>query len=373
MECCYIRTLVWSKILPLLSFLILAKLQLILYILYLSVEAISPLLYTLLSILQVRQMFDENRHPIKEAPPSTPVEIAGWRELPSAGSEILQATTEAEIRDAIVWRKNNLFKLQEEKILEEIEGRRSKLRNAYLEKRTFLRSRGFYRRAVKKEKESEEDDTTPQVSVVIKGDVDGSVEAILNCLSTYKSPQCRLDVLKYDVGEVTTSDIETAEVFNGDIYAFNVNVPQDMRKLATAKDISIREHNVIYKMIDDIKDTMISRIPPEEVEDVIGEASVIQSFPFHDGKKQLSVAGCKCVKGRLLMSSMFKVIRDGETLFRGNAASLKHFKKNVDEIKKGMECGVRLCDEDFEFLPGDEIVCFKSQREEAKLDWNPGF
>ncbi|XP_033735214.1 translation initiation factor IF-2, mitochondrial-like [Pecten maximus] len=322
---------------------------------------------------KVRQMFDENRKPLKEAPPSTPVEITGWRELPSAGSDILQASSEAEIRDAIAWRKNNQHKQKEEKIFEEIEEKQRKLRNVYLEKRNLNRLSGYFRRPQKKVKESEEDDTNPQLSLVIKGDVDGSVEAILNCLSTYKSTQCRLDILRYDVGEVTTTDVETAEVFNGEIYAFNVKVPEDIHSLATAKGITIREHNVIYKMIDDIKETIISRIPEEEVENVIGEANVMQSFPFHDGKKQLSVAGCKCVKGSLLISSKFKVMRNGETLYRGNAVSMKHFKKDVDEIKKDMECGLRLSDEGFVFLPGDSIVCYELQREDAKLNWNPGF
>ncbi|XP_060079565.1 translation initiation factor IF-2, mitochondrial-like isoform X2 [Ylistrum balloti] len=322
---------------------------------------------------KVRQMFDENRKPLKEAPPATPVEITGWKELPSAGCEILQGSSESQIKDAISWRKDNQFKEKEDKIFEEIEEKQQKLREIYLERRNSIRLKGYRRRSMQKKKESEAADTSPQLAVVIKGDVDGSVEAILNCLSTYNSSQCRLDILRYDVGEVNMNDIETAEVFDGEIYAFNVKVPNDISKMAERKEILIREHNVIYKMIDDIKETMTSRIPKEEVEDIIGEAQVLQSFPFHDGKKQLSIAGCKCVKGNLLLSSPFKVIRDDETIYRGSVVSLKHFKKDVNEIKKDMECGLRVSDEDFVFQPGDYIVCYESKMVHTKLDWNPGF
>ncbi|OWF46031.1 translation initiation factor IF-2, mitochondrial-like [Mizuhopecten yessoensis] len=322
---------------------------------------------------KVRQMFDENRKPLKEAPPATPVEITGWKELPSAGSEILQAASEAAIKEAIIWREHQLFREKENQIFDEIQEKQNKIRDVYVLKRDTNRLAGYFKRSQPKKKESEAADTSPQLAIVVKGDVDGSVEAILDCLSTYHSQQCRLDILRHDVGEVNTTDVETAQVFNGDIYAFNVKVPSDISKLAKAKGITIREHNVIYKMIDDIKDTMVSRIPQEEVEDVIGEANVIRPYSFNDGKRQLPVAGCMCVKGSLLMSSMFKVQRDGETLFRGSAVSLKHFKKEVNEIKKDMECGLRVTDDELVFQPGDSIVCYQSQTQSAKLDWDPGF
>lgn len=150
--------------------------------------------------------------------------------------------------------------------------------------------------------------------MVIKADVDGTLEAILNTLDTYDSEQCKLDLVHYGVGAITENDIELAETFNGVIYAFNVEFPKSLRAKV---NVPVKEHNIIYKLVEDIKEELNKRLPPKEVEEVLGEAIVLQQFDISEGRKKVSVAGCKCTLGILKRSAMFRLIRNGKTFYEG--------------------------------------------------------
>lgn len=156
----------------------------------------------------------------------------------------------------------------------------------------------------------------------MKADVDGTLEAILDTLDTYESDDCKMDILHYDVGRITQNDIELAEPFNAVVYAFNVECPNDVKSLAESSNVSIKHFNVIYKLIDDIKDEINSRLPAKEVEEKVGEATVLQQFEINLGKKKIPVAGSKCVKGNLKRSGIYSLIRKGKVIFQGNKTIL---------------------------------------------------
>lgn len=124
--------------------------------------------------------------------------------------------------------------------------------------------------------------------------MDGSVEALLDVLDSYHSPQCTLDLIHYGVGPITESDVKLAEPFGAVIYAFNVGVLEpNVRQLAKSHRVQLREHNIIYRLFDDLRQELEKLLPPTEVEEVVGEANVLQEFIVTEGKHKLPVAGCK--------------------------------------------------------------------------------
>jgi len=200
--------------------------------------------------------------------------------------------------------------------------------------------------------------------------VHGSVEAILDVLETYNSNEsCRLDIVHYGVGNVTEGDLELAKAFDAIIYAFAVESPQ----VQAAKEVNIRSYNIIYRLIDDLKEQLSSKLPPVEVEEVLGEANVLQNFLINEGRKEVPVAGCRCTKGVLKKAQKFRLLRDGEVVYNGPLESMRHLKNEVDTIKKDVECGLRF--KDTKVLPqaGDILQCYTTNMEAQQTDWDPGF
>lgn len=154
----------------------------------------------------------------------------------------------------------------------------------------------------------------PSLDLVIKADVDGTLEAILDTLDTYDSPQCKMDLVHYGVGAVTENDVEMAEAFGGVIYAFNVDCPTSLMEKTT---VPIKKHNIIYKLVEDVKEELNKRLPPKEVEEVLGEATVLQQFDINEGRKKVPVAGCRCISGLLKRSATFRLVRNGAVLYEG--------------------------------------------------------
>lgn len=162
-------------------------------------------------------------------------------------------------------------------------------------------------------KEMVDDDGVPRVRVIVKGDVHGSVEAILDVLETYSGhDKCRLDIVHYGVGNVNESDVELAKSFDAIIYAFSVDPPTKVDC-----DVSIRVCNIIYRLIDDLKEEISNKLPPLEVEEILGEANVLQTFSISEGRKEVPVAGSRCTKGILKKSQKFRLLRNGESIYDG--------------------------------------------------------
>ncbi|NXK93356.1 IF2M factor, partial [Formicarius rufipectus] len=332
---------------------------------------------------KVRFLFDENGKAVAAAPPGIPVEIMGWKDVPSAGDEILEVESEQRAQEVVDWRT---YVEQQEKLkkdMEVIEAKQKEHRMEYEQKQQKLAHLTWrQRKAVlykankhmifqRPTEKKEVDENT--LSLIVKGDVDGSVEAILNILDSYDcEDECKLDIVHFGMGDITENDLSLAEAFNGVIYGFSVKANESIKKLADKKGIKIKLHNIIYKLIDDLKEELNSRLPPTVVETTIGEASVLDTFSVTVGKNKVPVAGCRVQKGLLDRKMKFKLIRRGNVIWKGSLSSLKHHKDDAQVIKAGMDCGLSL-DKHLEFNIGDDIICYEETEVQQTTSWEPGF
>ncbi|XP_014226566.1 translation initiation factor IF-2, mitochondrial [Trichogramma pretiosum] len=324
---------------------------------------------------KVRAMFDHSGTVVTEAGISDAVQIIGWRELPIAGEEILEVENEKRANQVMKFRN---AKLNEQKSIEHkvaAEEKHKIHRVEYEKLQAQKRALGVrrWRKKGNREKEMVED-TFPRVSIIVKGDVVGSVEAILDVLDTYtEEDKCKLALVHYGVGAISESDLDLAKAFNAIIYCFNTKVPKSLNMAIEKENISIRHHNVIYRLIDDLKLEINKKLPIIQTDETIGEAEVLKEFEINEKRKKIKVAGCRCIKGQLKKSELFKIIRDGEVIFRGKADSIRHLKNEIDTVKTNMECGVKLAKVDFEIKPGDKLVCYEVVDKNQETDWDPGF
>ncbi|NXU60893.1 IF2M factor, partial [Horornis vulcanius] len=332
---------------------------------------------------KVRFLFDENGKAVDAASPGTPVEIMGWKESPSAGDEILEVESEQRAQEVVAWRTYVEQQEKMKKDLEVIEAKQKEHRLEYEKKQekvahlTWRQRKAVLYKANKHlmfsrpKERTEMDENT--LSLIVKGDVDGSVEAILNILDSYDcEDECKLDIVYFGMGDITENDISLAEAFNGVIFGFSVKANETIKKLADKKGIKIKLHNIIYKLIEDLKDELNSRLPPAVVETTIGEASVLDTFSVTVGKNKIPVAGCRVHKGLLDRKMKFKLIRNRDVIWKGCLSSLKHHKEDVQVIKTGMDCGLSL-DKNLEFSIGDEIICYEEKEVQQTTSWDPGF
>ncbi|XP_059972625.1 translation initiation factor IF-2, mitochondrial isoform X2 [Mesoplodon densirostris] len=333
---------------------------------------------------KVRLMFDENDKAINEAYPSMPVGIIGWRDLPSAGDEILEVESEPRAREVVHWRKYEEEQEKNKEDLELIEEKRKEHQEAHRKAREkygtlHWKERSFIKYKIKKqqqplkpkEKAGRDSNVLP---IIIKGDVDGSVEAILNIMDSYDaSHECELELVHFGVGDISENDVNLAETFHGVIYGFNVNAGNVIQQSAAKKGVKIKLHKIIYRLIEDLQEELSSRLPCIVEEHTIGEASILATFSVTEGKKKVPVAGCRVQKGQLEKQKKFKLIRNGHVIWKGSLISLKHHKDDISVIKTGMDCGLSLDEEKIEFKVGDDIVCYEEKEVLAKTSWDPGF
>ncbi|XP_008160343.2 translation initiation factor IF-2, mitochondrial isoform X1 [Eptesicus fuscus] len=333
---------------------------------------------------KVRLMFDENGKTVNEAYPSMPVGIIGWRDLPSAGDEILEVESEARAHEVVDWRKYEQEQEKNKEALETIEEKRKehqeahrkdreKYGNLHWKERAFIKYQERKKQKLLRPKEKVERDSNI-LPIVIKGDVDGSVETILNIIDTYDaSHECDLELVHFGVGDISENDVNLAEAFHGVIYGFNVNAGKVIQETAAKKGVKIKLHKIIYRLVEDLQEELSSRLPCIVEEHTVGEASILATFSITEGKKKVPVAGCRVQKGQLEKQKKFKLIRNGGIIWKGSLTSLKHHKDDVSVIKTGMDCGLSLDEEMIEFKVGDTIVCYEENEVPAKTTWDPGF
>nr|XP_034177879.1 translation initiation factor IF-2, mitochondrial [Osmia lignaria]XP_034177880.1 translation initiation factor IF-2, mitochondrial [Osmia lignaria]XP_034177881.1 translation initiation factor IF-2, mitochondrial [Osmia lignaria] len=343
------------------------------------------LLVSGLAWAKVRAMFNDSGRPTLEAKPSEAVQIIGWRALPDVGDEILEVENDRVLHNILKHREHqqNQALAMEHKIMAEKKEEKHlkeykqflKVKWLFGKDKSALKQLQQKRQEKNKEKEKgKEEDDLPTINVIIKGDVSGSVEALLDILDTYQSDKiCRLNIVHYGVGPIIETDVQLAETFNAIIYGFNVNIHKKLENEIKQKGISLRFYNVVYKLFDDLKEEINNILPEVEVEEVIGEAKVQQKFEIKEGKKKVLVAGCRCVKGVLLKSELYNVIRNNEIIYKGKLTSMRHLKDEVSSIETNLECGLRFEDPTIQFQPGDTIVCYKLQTQRLTVDWDPGF
>lgn len=269
-----------------------------------------------LASAKVRAMFDHDNQPIEVATPGMPVEIIGWRDLPFAGEPLFEVENDQKAHSVINYRKQKALREKAEIDLATIQTRRqehdTKYHQARME-RLQLRREGIMRKRKGFREKAYVEDGQPKLNIIIKGDVNGSVEAILDVLDSYHSSDlCKMSVVHYGVGPVTDGDIELARTFNAIVYSFSQKLPPKR-----PNDVVMREFNVIYRLIEDLKKELNSRLPEIDVEEKLGEAQVMQIFKINEKNKKATVLGCRCTSGVLKKANSFKLLRDGEVLADG--------------------------------------------------------
>ena len=286
---------------------------------------------------RVKAMFNERGQKVKEAGPSTPVSILGLNGAPSAGDKFNVMSDEKEAK-AIANKREQLLRIQGIKTqkhmtLEEI-GRRIAIGNF------------------------------KELNVIVKGDVDGSVEALSDSLIKLSTEQVRVNVIHKAVGAISESDVILAEASDAVIIGFQVRPSTDARKLADEQGIEIRLYSVIYDAINDVKDGIEGMLEPIKKEEITGTAEVKQTFKI---SKVGTIAGCLVRDGKIAKTAQCRLIRDGIVVYTGELASLKRGKDDVKEVSAGMECGIGI--EKFNDLKvGDNIEAFVITEIKQKLD-----
>lgn len=305
---------------------------------------------------KVRMMYDSQGKVLSQATPSIPVEVLGWRELPSAGDEVFQVTSEQEAHDFINKRKsvlheNRLSSDLGHNLLEDVE-------LTYKGDPAPKEPNRIY-------------DSSDKLNVVIKGDVDGSIEAINDALQTYNSRKISLNVLCAEVGAVSENDIKLADTFKGVVFGFNVKMSKKTQSFAKQLGISVKHHKIIYKLLEDIKDELSNRLPPSKEETVTGEALVRKVFHL-TGMRKAVVAGCRVKMGSLARDSLYRITRNGKVIFDGKLSTMKRGQDDISQAKRETECGLSF--EKFtDVEEGDVVQCYTITVTKQPIDWNWGF
>ncbi|OAA59836.1 mitochondrial translation initiation factor [Niveomyces insectorum RCEF 264] len=332
---------------------------------------------------KIRMLRNEAGTEIEEAPPGTPVEILGWRDLPGAGDEVLQAPTEARAKEAVAYRREN--KAREQAVaVGEAQDLKEKERAALVEAAAAAAAavphEGKSRRSAAAREEAEsaaaaaalqaaaEENAGPMmVNFTVKGDVMGSVEAVCAAIQEIGSNEVRPHVLRAAPGAVTEFDVEHAAATQSAVISFNAPVASAIKKMALDAGVPLLEHTVIYHLIDDVKDRLSDRLAPTVSSKVLGEAEVLQVFPINvKGRIFKNIAGCRVRNGQVTRGGLYRVFRKGEQIHEGKLEALKQGKKDVSEMRKGTECGMSF--EDWgEMAVGDKIQAYEEIREKRRL------
>lgn len=285
---------------------------------------------------RIKTMHDEFNRPIEEATPSHPVKITGLSELAEAGNEFIVVKSEKEARSLAEAR---------------VEGfQRSIAKQAKLS--------GLEKMMAKKE--SGEMKILP---LILRADVQGSLEALKNSLHKIKSAKVRLEIVNADVGEISESDIELASASKATIVGFHTSIESHAESLIKTKSIPVYTHDVIYHIIDEVKERMRSLLDKLEEEKELGKAAVKAVFK----SSQLGlIAGCQVLEGIIKRQSLVRQVRGKQTIWKGKISSLKREKEDVREVKEGFECGI-LLDGQRDIKEGDIFETYEIQYIEQEL------
>ena len=284
---------------------------------------------------KVRAMFDDRGRPVKDAPPSTPVEVLGLQGVPEAGDHF-QVTDEAKARHIVDYRQ-------------------SKQRDA------ALRASAGGRITLDQLHEQLKAGEVKELPVVIKADVQGSVEVLSEMLPKLSTDQVKLKIIGSGAGAVTENDVLLASASGAIIIAFGVRPDRKAADLAQQEGVDIRTHNIIYEVTDEIKKAMEGLLEPVIQETYLGRAEVRDTFRV---KGAGTVAGCYVLDGILKRDAQVRVVRDGTVIYTSKLSSLKRFKEDAGEVRAGYECGAGLANFN-DVKVGDILECFNIQKMSA--------
>jgi translation initiation factor IF-2 len=285
---------------------------------------------------KVKAMFDESGNPLEKALPSTPVSVLGLDGAPQAGDPFKVLDDEKEAK-MIASKRTQLgreqdVRTQKHLTLDEI-GRRIAV--------------GDFK----------------ELNVIIKGDVDGSVEALTDSFQNLSTEEIQVNIIFKGVGAITDSDVLLASASEAIIVGFNVKPTLSARKLSEKEQIDIRFYSIIYDAINDLKDAMEGMLSLEMKEESTGEAEVRETFKI---SRIGTIAGCMVTSGKIFRNSNIRVVRAGEMIFEGKLLSLKRFKDDVKEVAKGYDCGIQI-NEFNDLVEGDIIQFYQEIAVKRKL------
>lgn len=320
---------------------------------------------------RVRTMRNEFGSLVESVGPGMPVEIDGWRDQPAAGDEVLQAVDEQKAASVVDYRTTVADQIKAAKDMEAInETRRLEAERRAAEEaaaRAAEDGTAIETEPAIPSTEQEAAKGPQEIHFVIKGDVSGSVEAVLNQVSGIGNANIRPVILRSAVGPITQNDVEHAAVANGHVIAFNTSAEPGVRSQAERAGVGLIEQSIIYRVVDEVKALMESKLPPEVVTKVTGEAEIAQPFSINTEKRQfLRIAGSKVRNGTINIRSKVNVLRGGEVVYTGTISSLKNRKQDAQEMRKGTECGIAF--DGWEgFETGDKIQCFEETKQRRTL------
>ncbi|QFY61920.1 translation initiation factor IF-2 [Rhizobium grahamii] len=279
---------------------------------------------------RVRALVTDKGDHVKEAGPATPVEVLGLSGTPAAGDKFAVVENESRAREISEYRQ----RLARDKAAARQSGQRGSLEQMMIK----LQDTGF-----------------KEFPLVIKGDVQGSIEAIAGALEKLGNDEVRARIVHSGAGAITESDISLAEASNAAIIGFNVRANAQARAAAEREGIEIRYYNIIYDLVDDVKQAMSGLLSPERRETFLGNAEILEVFNI---TKVGKVAGCRVVEGKVERGAGVRLVRDNVVIHEGKLKTLKRFKDEVSEVPVGQECGMAF--ENYEDIrAGDTIECFR--------------
>jgi translation initiation factor IF-2 len=281
---------------------------------------------------KVRAMFDDHGRPVKSAGPSTPVEVLGLQGAPEAGDQF-QVADEARARHIV-------------------EFRQGKIREA-----TLAKSAGA-RITLDQLHEQLRAGEVKELPLVIKADVQGSVEVLSEMLPKLSDDRVKLKIIHASIGQVTENDVLLASASGAIIVAFNVRPDRKALDLAQREGVEIRPHTIIYEVSDEIRKAMTGLLEPVFKETHLGRAEVRDTFRV---KGVGMIAGCYVLDGVLKRDSDVRVLRDGAVVYTGKISSLRRFKDDVNEVRSGFECGASVSNFN-DIKVGDTLECFHMQK-----------
>ena len=286
---------------------------------------------------RVKAMFNERGQRVDEAGPATPVSVLGFDGAPNAGDKFNVFEDEKDAR-AIATKRQQLqreqgVRTQKTVTLEEL-GRRIEV--------------GEFK----------------ELNLVIKGDVDGSIEALSDSLQKLSTEKVQVNIIHKAVGQVSDSDVLLASASNAIIIGFQVRPSASARKLAEQEEIQIKLYSIIYKAIEEMRDAMEGLLSAKIEENIVGSAEIRETFKI---SKVGTIAGCFVTEGKILRSSKVRVIRDGVVVYTGTLGSLKRFKDDAKEVLKGFECGLNI-DRFNDIKVGDVVEAYEEVEVKQKLE-----
>lgn len=285
---------------------------------------------------KVRAMFDDRGRAITEAGPSTPVEILGLEAIPDAGDTFLVMADRDRAKEIARYRT-------------------MKEREAQLAKSSRVSLEGLA--------EQIKQAGMKDLNLILKGDVQGSVEVLADSLEKMSTEKVRVRVLRAGVGAITESDVLLASASNAVVIGFNVRPDRKAAEIAERENVEIRIHSIIYELQDEIRKAMYGLLEPVFKENYLGRAEVLNVFKI---TKVGQIAGCIVRDGLIRRDAQVKVVRNGDEVWKGKIASLKRFKDDVPEVRQGVECGIDLGNfKDIQV--GDFIEAFTTERLAAEL------